>query len=336
MIILYRGKELPLLFLVLVLLISIGVNLFVFQESVNHLIYLSFLAGLLLSVIFRNICLHCSDKHQAWYPTILFLAPYFAGLIINLLILIVKAGSGLIAVVCTIGVFLQVCCFIATYKHMRKLNTDSSLHRAEELMFISGLNIVTLFFLLLVRAGYPIHFGFEQSFFFCSNNLIMLFAVFRLYWFWYHDDSLVSKESHNDGFLSPYRSSGLCHDQMEQIAERLLILIEENQIYLDADLDLKKISVKSGIPKHHISQVLNIYIGKSFYRLLAECRIKHAKEIFKNNKNIKIESLAYSCGFNSVSSFYKYFKEVSGTTPAEYIMKIEDAHQQEESNNVSM
>ena len=59
-------------------------------------------------------------------------------------------------------------------------------------------------------------------------------------------------------------------------------------------------------------------MGKSFYVLVSEYRINYAKEILKEDNNITIESLAYECGFNSKSTFNKYFKEQTGYSPSEY------------------
>jgi len=42
-----------------------------------------------------------------------------------------------------------------------------------------------------------------------------------------------------------------------------------------------------------------------------------------NQGKLKIESLAYSCGFNSKTSFNKYFKEKTGFTPSEYQLQQE-------------
>jgi len=41
------------------------------------------------------------------------------------------------------------------------------------------------------------------------------------------------------------------------------------------------------------------------------------------NKNLKIISLAYDCGFNSKSAFYLAFKNHTGITPTEYRNKLQ-------------
>jgi AraC-like DNA-binding protein len=60
-------------------------------------------------------------------------------------------------------------------------------------------------------------------------------------------------------------------------------------------------------------------MGNGFYHVVAVYRIQYALDILKNNKSLKIEALAYDCGFNSLSSFNKYFKEIVGMKPSEYV-----------------
>ena len=59
-------------------------------------------------------------------------------------------------------------------------------------------------------------------------------------------------------------------------------------------------------------------MGKNFYQVVSEYRIKHAEELLKEDVNITIETLSYECGFNSKSTFNKYFKEYTGYSPSEY------------------
>jgi AraC-like DNA-binding protein len=61
-----------------------------------------------------------------------------------------------------------------------------------------------------------------------------------------------------------------------------------------------------------------MYFSKNFYQLIAEYRIAYAIKVLDEGRDIKIESLAYECGYNSTSSFNKYFKEMNGLTSSEY------------------
>jgi AraC-like DNA-binding protein len=65
--------------------------------------------------------------------------------------------------------------------------------------------------------------------------------------------------------------------------------------------------------------LFNDYLGKSFYRIIAEYRIENAICILKEKgDSLTIEALAYESGFSSKTSFNKYFKEITGYLPSEY------------------
>lgn len=105
---------------------------------------------------------------------------------------------------------------------------------------------------------------------------------------------------------------------MEEYEKVVHIYLTESKLFLKQGISLKLLSEKINIPKHQLSILFNSYMHKSFYVLISEYRIKHAKKLIKENSNLTIESIAFECGFNSKSTFNKYFKEYTGCLPSEY------------------
>lgn len=104
----------------------------------------------------------------------------------------------------------------------------------------------------------------------------------------------------------------------EEFRTKLQTCLVETKLYLNADLTLDMLAEKIAVPKHHLSYFLNTHIGKSFYQLIAEYRITHAKNILNEDIFITIETLAYECGFNSKTTLNKYFKKSTGFSPSQY------------------
>ncbi|WP_073231670.1 helix-turn-helix domain-containing protein [Pedobacter caeni] len=121
-----------------------------------------------------------------------------------------------------------------------------------------------------------------------------------------------------------YDKSLLSTEYIQQHSTEILQYFKNNMTYLDPDFSLSRLSEELGISEHKLSQLFNRYFQKKFYTFLAEYRIEHAIELMKNNKHkLKIETLSYSCGFNSKASFYHYFKVKMGCSPYEYQKKLD-------------
>ncbi|GAA5087814.1 helix-turn-helix domain-containing protein [Chryseobacterium ginsengisoli] len=98
--------------------------------------------------------------------------------------------------------------------------------------------------------------------------------------------------------------------------------VKQKQLFRDCDLNLDQLALKTEINKYQISEMLNGYKHKPFYRYINEYRIEYFRNMvekaIEKNENINFLSFAYEAGFKSKSSFNRYFKEIIGKTPSEY------------------
>lgn len=78
-------------------------------------------------------------------------------------------------------------------------------------------------------------------------------------------------------------------------------------------ISLTEISKHLGYSKYYFSKLFNAYMKCSFESYLASIRLTKFIEQLKPDTNIT--KLAYDCGFESISSFYRNFKDTLGTTP---------------------
>lgn len=102
--------------------------------------------------------------------------------------------------------------------------------------------------------------------------------------------------------------------------------VKQKQLFRDCDLNLDQLALKTEINKYQISEMLNGYKHKPFYRYINEYRIEYFKNMIEKaiqkNENINFLSFAYESGFKSKSSFNRYFKEIIGKTPSEYYKSL--------------
>ena len=103
-------------------------------------------------------------------------------------------------------------------------------------------------------------------------------------------------------------------------------MVRQKELFRDCDLNLDQLASKTEINKYQISEMLNNYKNKPFYRYINEYRIDYFKNMvekaIEKNENINFLSFAFESGFKSKSSFNRYFKEIIGKTPSEYYKTI--------------
>ncbi|WP_421785754.1 helix-turn-helix domain-containing protein [Hyphobacterium sp.] len=114
-----------------------------------------------------------------------------------------------------------------------------------------------------------------------------------------------------------YARSALSGDRSEKIAERLLKAMRTEQLYLDPNLSLMKLSKHVSTPPNLVSQTLNEQLGVNFFDFVARWRIEDAKSRILTHKD-SVFNIALDVGFNSRSTFYKAFKRETGQTPREF------------------
>lgn len=121
-----------------------------------------------------------------------------------------------------------------------------------------------------------------------------------------------------------YSKSGLKDIQAEKYLKKLLTYMETNKPFLDGDLTINDLSVKTGIARHHITQVLNEKYKRNFFTFVNEYRVKEVMERFSEPKfnNYTILAIAMDAGFNSKTTFNSFFKSQTGLTPSEYREKM--------------
>ena len=87
--------------------------------------------------------------------------------------------------------------------------------------------------------------------------------------------------------------------------------------HFNENISLKSIAKKFGYNEKYLSHTLYMLTGVHFTKLVGMYRIEHAKNLI-NNTEKKFSSIATECGFSSINTFNRTFKELTGTTPTEF------------------
>jgi AraC-like DNA-binding protein len=118
----------------------------------------------------------------------------------------------------------------------------------------------------------------------------------------------------------PVQPGSDAHFKNNEIASRIISLMENDKLYQETQLTLQNLADKLLLPSYQVSQVINDGLKKNFYDLVNGYRVEEAKRLLLDpkNKNYTILSVGFEAGFNSKTTFNTVFKKFTGHTPTEY------------------
>ena len=135
---------------------------------------------------------------------------------------------------------------------------------------------------------------------------------------------LLLHKKRNQGKISTpekYVNQKILAPEAEELFSKIDTLINEKELYKNANLTLPLLAKQLHIRTHLLSQFINDNLNKNFPQFINEYRIEEAKRLLNSNSNLKIEVIAENCGFNSNSTFYTAFKKITNTTPSKFLNK---------------
>ena len=85
-------------------------------------------------------------------------------------------------------------------------------------------------------------------------------------------------------------------------------------------ITLRDIAKRLGYHEKYLSSTLHAATGMNFRTFLASYRINLAKNLLRSTDRpqLRISDVALQCGFSSINSFNRAFREITGTTPSAY------------------
>ncbi|WP_437880087.1 helix-turn-helix domain-containing protein [Pseudomonas sp. LRF_L74] len=92
--------------------------------------------------------------------------------------------------------------------------------------------------------------------------------------------------------------------------------------FLEPGFDLTRLAETIGYTRNQMSYLLNQVLGLSFYQYLSQARIDWMLERLKENPALRPDDLAFMAGFNSLSVFYRCFRERTGMSPKAYMKQL--------------
>lgn len=100
----------------------------------------------------------------------------------------------------------------------------------------------------------------------------------------------------------------------EDAFNRALDYVNEN--YMD-DVTLDSLATYAGFSRYTLSRMFRQHTGTTFTQYLNKRRITMSEDLLASTK-MPVTQVALQCGFNSIATFNRVFREVRGCTPTQY------------------
>ena len=94
-------------------------------------------------------------------------------------------------------------------------------------------------------------------------------------------------------------------------------LIDMEKVYQESTYSRAEMARELQTSEATVSRLINFHFGKSLPQLLNEKRVEDAKRLLRQT-DAAIKIVAEEVGFNSMASFNRVFKDISGLSPTEY------------------
>jgi len=176
-------------------------------------------------------------------------------------------------------------------------------------VIISGLWLIYALYCIqtYIRAYFP------------TRVIEALYYSFLSYWILYNELRNQKITSINN-FNTRYKSSGLTAEDAVRYKSMILDYTSKNELYKDHNITLVKLAKSLSLTPHVVSQVINEQLSCNFNDFINSYRVEEAKRMLGDAgmKNITVASIAYDCGFNTLSAFNTAFKKFTGLTPSQF------------------
>jgi transcriptional regulator GlxA family with amidase domain len=94
--------------------------------------------------------------------------------------------------------------------------------------------------------------------------------------------------------------------------------------FLNSDMKIADLAALTNVSSHKLSYIFSQYMNVSFYDYVNRFRVDEFKRVVAEQgvNSLTLSALAEKAGFSSRASFFRYFKEIEGISPGEYIKNL--------------
>ena len=206
-----------------------------------------------------------------------------------------------------------------SYKLIRKAlqHTEPSAYKLRDLKWLQTFLYAEVALILIFMAG--ILLTLISSW---NNYFLFIPAISLVYWLGMTTYFRQAKMTFTDvaEYNKPPVKIHFTATEAEKHQQRLRALMTTDLLYLNPALKLDVLAGKLMISEKLLSSLLNQHMGKNFNDFINEYRVQEAQKKLADTSlnHFTIAAIAADCGFNSLATFQRCFKQFTGITPSQY------------------
>jgi len=149
-----------------------------------------------------------------------------------------------------------------------------------------------------------------------DNYLSFLLVVALFYYSISHAQSLTKTKEN-----IPSQADLPASDKpLDSTIKKIMDGIEKDKLFLHHTLNIEHFSKKIDVPYRVVSYAINKEFGTNFFEFINHHRIEEAKRLLSDKayEKLTVMEILLESGFNSKSSFQRFFKRLTGVSPTEF------------------
>ena len=162
---------------------------------------------------------------------------------------------------------------------------------------------------------------------FTQQWMILLIVIYGTEQILFRDDPWATVRSnkpicHRSQEIEETEANEMPTVSMEEYKATLEQWMTTEKPYLSPDFRLLDLRQVLPLSRTYLSQMINTEYGCNFYQFVTNYRIEEAKQLMRENPEMKLQDVAEQSGFSSPTVFARVFAREVGMTPTEWCASL--------------